>query len=490
MSEADGGLPEEGQGKLEQSNAVPVEGVGPWTKPELKINRQIFQNIDDLFEYGEDIILNYQRSHQIVIVIDNSGWRKLLYPNQPHYWVIEKFPIDPIILMDNPDRGMEVDCIPLYEKMVEWAEQDIKAKIKPKGSVQVSTYQGVAVYLPDPLLDYSRPETQVSATTGATTGVTVITTTIVKPNTAGGTTASETVPAEVTEKKYKTVETRGVDKDGFSYTEIKQVETLPTDTGVNAAAGGGRGNGAAEVAQRQAFQSGASTEAAAQSTIAKTSVANVSSGNDPCLPNNPPASAGVSGPGSTPLRSVPYQDAILRQARAAAAAPRSTVAALTTGGGRGNGAAEVAQRRTDEAATATAPTTVTKGPSTPTSSNNSATPRPPNVYIYEPLTPGFDRYDFNTGKKVYTPDAGPSRNASAQQIVPQPVPRVPSNVNSLEGPKTRTPPVPYTSATVNNATTAAIAKGPDQTVNYSDSTEANTGGWKPPAYAVTKPPRK
>ena len=40
----------------------------------------------------------------------------------------------------------------------------------------------------------------------------------------------------------------------------------------------------------------------------------------------------------------------------------------------------------------------------------------------------------------------------------------------------------YRSATVNNAKTASIGKGPDQTVNYSDNTEANTGGWKPPSY--------
>jgi hypothetical protein len=44
---------------------------------------------------------------------------------------------------------------------------------------------------------------------------------------------------------------------------------------------------------------------------------------------------------------------------------------------------------------------------------------------------------------------------------------------------------PYTSATVNNATTAAIAKGPDATINYTDSTEANTGNWKPPIRALT-----
>lgn len=51
----DSGLPEEGQNKLEQENAVPVEGVGPYFKPRVS-NRQIFENIDDLYEYGTDII--------------------------------------------------------------------------------------------------------------------------------------------------------------------------------------------------------------------------------------------------------------------------------------------------------------------------------------------------------------------------------------------------------------------------------------------------
>ena len=468
--EHDSGLPEESQGKLEQSNAVPVEGVGPWTKlKELGTGRQIFENVDDLFEYGDDIILSSGRKYQIVIVIDNSGWSKLLYPNQPHYWVIEKFPLEPLIAYEFPDRAMEVDCVPLYEKMVEWAEQDIKAGIKPNGSVQVSTYQGVPVYLPDPLLDYSRPETQVGATTSVSTGVTVITTTTVKPNTAGGVTVSETVPAEVAAPtKLTDAERKWL--GGADPTDPYILARMKAATGASTSSSVSRGNSAA--------QSSAGDEAAAQAIIARRSTASVSSGSNPCLPNNPPASAGTSGSGSNPPRAVPYQDAILRQARAAAAAPKSTIPALTAaGGGRGNGAAEVAQRRADAAATATAPTIVTTAPSTPTSSNQSAASlRPPNVYVYEPLTPGFDRYDFNTGKKVYTPDAGPSRNASSQPVVPQPTPRVPSNANTPA----------YTSRTVNNATTSAIAKGPDQTIDYSDGTEANTGSWKPPSYAITK----
>jgi hypothetical protein len=55
-----------------------------------------------------------------------------------------------------------------------------------------------------------------------------------------------------------------------------------------------------------------------------------------------------------------------------------------------------------------------------------------------------------------------------------------SNLPAAVAPAVAPVPVPFTSATTNNATTAAIARGPDQTVNFSDGTEANTGNWKPP----------
>ncbi len=85
-----------------------------------------------------------------------------------------------------------------------------------------------------------------------------------------------------------------------------------------------------------------------------------------------------------------------------------------------------------EVAGVTAPTTVTQPPSTPTSSATAST-RPPNVYIYEPLISGFDRYDFNSGKKVYTPDSGPSRNTSSQSAVQQSVPRTLPGANRDPG---------------------------------------------------------
>lgn len=421
----DSGLPEESQNRLEQENAVPVEAVGPYYNFDAS-SRQIFENIDDLYEYGTDIIYGRGRAARgattLFIVVDNADESDLLYPNQPHYWIAERLPPDTSYVGDDENFRGDVYFTPFYKKMVEWAEEGRRGLPPPQNSITAGTYRNVSVYLPDPTLDYSRPDSQTNSTTGETTGTTVQTTTTVTPGAAGGVTESEIIPAEV-----------GL--DAFGGTGATPVSggrgTVVEQPGARAAAlapsqvTGGRGNGAAEVAQRQA-----------DAAVASTTASSVVTGTTPCLPNNPPAGASTAGSGATPPASVPYDDAILRQARAAAAAPASVIpdpldafggagaAVSGAGGGRGNGAAELAQRRADAAATATAPTTVTQPTSTPRSSAT-ASVRPPNVYIYEPLTPGFDRYDVNTGKKVYTPNNGPSRNTNSQPVVPQSTPRVP-----------------------------------------------------------------
>ena len=420
MSENDGGLPEESRNLLEQENAVPVEAVGPYYKFDVS-SRQIFENIEDLYEYGTDIIYGRgrqaSRAHTLFIVVDNADEADLLYPNQPHYWIAERLPPDTSYVGDDENFRGDVFFTPFYKKMVEWAEEGMRGIPPPQNSIIAGTYRNVSVYLPDPTLDYSRPTAQTGDTTGATTGTTVRTTTTVTPGAAGGVTESETIPLTPEQREWL----GGADPTD-PYIRARMDAALG-QTQVT----GGRGNGAAEVAQRRA-----------DSAAASLTTADVTTGTDPCLPNNPPVSQGA-GSGATPPASVPYDDAILRQARAAAAAPVSTdpwagfgpegefggarTSPSGAGAGRDNGAAEVAQRRAD-AATTTAPTTVTQPPSTPTSSST-APIRTSNVYIYEPLTPGFDRYDVNTGKKVYTPDSGPSRNTNSQPVVPQSTPRVP-----------------------------------------------------------------
>tara|TARA_R110002124_G_scaffold2296_4_gene14944 strand:+ start:1041 stop:2156 length:1116 start_codon:yes stop_codon:yes gene_type:complete len=55
--------------------------------------------------------------------------------------------------------------------------------------------------------------------------------------------------------------------------------------------------------------------------------------------------------------------------------------------------------------------------------------RPPNVYIYKAMETGLDRYDFNTGKKVFTLDSGPSIEAV------EPTPTTAPNANATIGPQ-------------------------------------------------------
>ena len=448
MSEEDVGLPEETAGKLDQEPAVDIVTDGPWRKP-VSGPRQIFQNIDSLFKHGEQLSLAGRKKTMVIVVDNVDNVLSVLYPNQPNYWMIERFPMDPVVFAANPDGGAYEFLIePLYEAMLGWKEEGDPnyKRPAPRNSVQVSTYKGVPVYLPDPTLDYSRPGSTTGTTTGKNTGTTVKTTTTETAGTAGVVTTSEELPDTATPKQYKTVKTRGVDKDGFSYTEIKQVEVTPTtdttEVGLDAFGGtgavsnpdandprgsnqrktppaspvarGGRGNGAAEVAQRQA-----------EATVAQTTAARVETGTTPCLPNTPSTTAGAAASGATPPASVPYDDAILRRARALSAAPASVAASdpLDAFGGTGG--------VVEDTLPTTSPTTVSQSSPTYTATANSpsSNSRPPSVYIYEALTPGFDRYDFNSGKKVYTPNSGVSRNAQSQTTVPDATPVVPSNVN-------------------------------------------------------------
>jgi hypothetical protein len=417
----DGGLPEESAGKLEQTNAVTINSRAPW-----KIDgRSIVQNYDDLIEFGQDIFSASRGGTPTgkivtVIVIDNES-NTQHYPNNKHFWSGSYY------------KGQE-DAGLIWKPFTEFFI-DLRDAGNPRvldiiqntfinryKGVAIGSYQGIPIVVPDPNIDHTRPIVQAEATTSTTTGVTVITKTTADPKAAGVVTESETVPAEITPPTNLTDEQR------------KWLGNAdPTDPYI--------------LARMRAATGSVSSQAAGPIASLLAQV-KATTGVNPCLPNNPPASAGVSGSGAVPPSTgSTYDDAPLRAARAAAAAPVSTdpwagfgpegefggarTSTSGAGAGRGNGAAELAQRRAD-AATATVPTTVTQQPSTPTSSSqipgaaqSTVRPRPPNVYVYEPLTPGFDRYDFNSGKKVFTPNSGPSRTASNQPVTSSPAPRVP-----------------------------------------------------------------
>jgi len=384
MSEEDVGLPEESSNKLDQTNAVPVSTEGPWKNSE---DMWTFQNFADMEKYGPDIVSGKPGSSAtVVLVIDNEDAGLPSYQKNKHYWILENADYDAGFVQLYFRHSVEYFSILVEEGSATMEDFKTESNLNFLGSgrIKVDTFQGYPIYIRDPAIDDNRPESQTGSTTGATTGTTVETTTTAKPGAAGVVTESQTIPAEV-----------GLDAFGGAGPAV-------TEADVSLDAFGGAG---------PAVVSGATGKIE-------------SDGPRPCLPQNM-----GSGSGATPPASVPYDDAILRQARAAAAAPASVIPSAR--GGRGNGAAELAQRRADAAATATAPTTVTQPPSTPTSSAT-AKPRPPNVYIYEPITPGFDRYDFNTGKKVYTPNNGPSRNNSGQTVTPSQGPSTMSSAASAE----------------------------------------------------------
>lgn len=365
MSEA----PENISNKLEQSNAIVVNKSLPWKN---ELGQTVFQNVDDLNAYGNEIFLAKGQS-TLVIVIDNEG-EDVDFPKNKNYWVAK------YVDFGTNNRNNTIDIMPLIDYYLVLRE-DLGRRwyrkagfgqggrgSKPEGAIKLGWHSRLPIWVPDPARDDSRPETQTESTTSKTTGNTVKTTTIDKVGAAGVVTQSETIPAAV-----------GLDAFGGAGRDIIDVNVGDrlTPAEVLRAAGGGRGNGAAELAQRTADAAAINLNNAAATTS-----------EDPCLPNNT-----VSGSGANPPESVPYDDAIIRQARAAAAAPTSVDPDANDPRGR-NQIAPVTQPATD--------------------SDPDAEPVPStNVYIYEPMNIGFDRYDFNTGKKVFTPNNGPSVTPSS-----------------------------------------------------------------------------
>lgn len=338
--EEDSGLPEESQNTLEQVNAVDTPSNAPWRVPGE--DKFIFQNSDDLIERGDDVYRAANSRYVVVIVLDNNNPPYTdHYPEHKQFFIGETLPAGTIYWQPYTEFFIKA----LDEEMRITEQTYEKFKIN---SIQVGTYRGIRIYVPDPEFNHNRPETQTDATTSSTTGNTIVTTTSINPAAAGVVTTSEVIPAAISgEQVYD------------------------------------------DAILRQARN------------IVPTNLPPI----NPCLPGGAPVNQ-AGGSGSTPPARPTYDDAILRQARARAATPTTTSPAGTT------------------APTTTAPTTVTTQQPSASSAPSSAPSTPSNVYIYEPLSPGFDRYDFNTGKKVFTPDTGPSRNSSNVAVTPTSAPRV------------------------------------------------------------------
>lgn len=353
--------PEEAAGKLDQKNAVDYDLRSPWQNSE---NMWTFQNYDDLEEYGPEIVSGGATP---VLVIDNED-AVISYGQNKHYYVLAELDYGSTVQV-TINHLTEYFSILVEEGSATLEEVNGPIDFIGKGAIKIDSYQGYPIYIRDPAIDDSRPETQTGSTTSSSTGNTVKTTTTAKIGAAGVVTESETTPAPSP--------TSRLDSKGA---------TPGLDTGQSPAQPSSR------LDSKGATPSLNTGEAlAALARGAKTSV-------DPCLPNNPPASQ-VQGNGAT---------------------PPATANPLDAFGGAG-----------PNIPTQTAPTTVTQQPSTPTSGpSTTPTNSSANVYVYEPLTPGFDRYDFNSGKKVFTPNGGgPSTPNGTTPAAPQSTPNVTPAVN-------------------------------------------------------------
>ena len=429
----DVGLPEEAAGKLDQENTVEADPRAPWRN---SLGQVCFQNADDLFDLGSELFIS-QGTSALVIVIDNEA-SDVLHPNNKNYWVV--FPVKSEVA---GDTRTDVDALPLLDHYGElreefgsrWGKEYDQFTRMPAGAIRLPSHQGLRVYVPDPARDDNRPETQSEATTSTTTGNTTVTTTTAKVDAAGVVTESETVPAEV-----------GLDAFGGAGPAVGASNPLDAFGGAGPAvsaanpldAFGGAGPAVGAANPLDAFGGAGPAVGPASAALAT----GAQTGTDPCLPNNPPVTT-AGGSGATPPASVPYDDAIMRQARAAAAAPASVIPNPDANDPRGRNQQNTPPVQTSSpsgaaanpldafggagpAVTTTAPTTVTQQPSTPTAGQSTTpTNSSANVYIYEPLEGGFDRYDFNSGKKVFTPNGGgPSMNGAGNTSVPDVTPRV------------------------------------------------------------------
>ena len=160
----------------------------------------------------------------------------------------------------------------------------------------------------------------------------------------------------------------------------------------------------------------------------------------------------------------------------------------------------------------TSPSPITSpAPSSPTTQSieRGTTGGTSSPYVYTPIDLYDDRYDFNTGriirKGVATGTKGgiggedrpgntvPSTGVSDLQAEPVSVPpSVTPNDTTAEqyddAILRQARAQEYSSPTVNNETTARVAQQEDQTVDYTDNTEADTGNWTPPPRTETSPP--
>ena len=401
--------PEDAANKLEQQPAVDIVLTGPYYNRNSS-NRLIFESIDDLYKYGSAYV-GAPGAFKMFLVVDNTEASDLQAPGFVHIWIGERFHPDNKPGIGGPTAANDVVFTPLYKRMVEWKAEDswyLDAVGQPTGTIPTIMYKGIMIYMPDPRLDYSRPTEQIEATTGNTSGVTVTTTNKEIPGAAGVVTTSETYTDDRSPEFIK----RRQKQEAYRARKKAEAEAY---NAINAA------NRAARAAGTTLLQNTSPLVTSLDKNMRDAlggygNFAAASSGPDDGLRgtgdyrdglrilNIPPCDPDITGmgSGSMPPASVAESVNYVQSGYEAANAPY------------------------------VAPTVVTQSTlQNNNTSSDSDNKRPANAYIYKPLTSGFDRYDFNTGKKVYTPDSGPSRDIDGNTLTRQSTPRVSRNANKI-----------------------------------------------------------
>ena len=367
--------PENTQGKLDQSNGIIDNPREPYyLDPSQNAPWPVYETYDDL-ETLKDNIRNTDElySNTIVVVIDDQGVHNLGYPGTPKFFTSIKTRLGylrfrPLIIwgikrkkniddiaknkQQSRDLGLSVVVPMNMSEKMEYIRVNA-AGAHPNGTPD--TRCGVAYIVPNPDLDYSRPEGVTTSTSSATTGVTVETKTVNDPKTAGTVTTTEISVAD-------------------------QVNNLKV------------GDIATPEQMRYMAQGAPALK--------------------PCLPD-------TTGTGSGSVAPAP-NDGRTPAAIALAAAKKAA-----SGIGSLDAAAAAAATTTVVSPTVVTTTRAAANGTAPAPNNS----RPPNVYIYKAMETGLDRYDFNTGKKVFTLDSGPSIEAV------EPTPTTAPNANATIGPQ-------------------------------------------------------
>tara|TARA_B110000977_G_scaffold50282_1_gene68288 strand:+ start:330 stop:1349 length:1020 start_codon:yes stop_codon:yes gene_type:complete len=286
---------------------------------------------------------------RVIIIIDNHERHSgVPFPNNKHYFVVvpdwEFWRITPLCIELSE---LKITNDGSYELFIE--SLSTATLWPPINSVLLDDdWYGVPLYVPDPNVDHARPVTEVTKTTSAVTGNTVETTVVTDPKAAGAVTTSET--------KVGTGSPKNID-------DVKVAATVTPASLKAEAANLGTGKPDTKVVEKL----------------------------EPCIPNVPPANQVAKGAGSAPKVKGP--DDVIAAARKRAAERANVNPNVSDGTANPGPAAE-----TTKPQLVTQDTTVNPVNGKP-SSEASVTE---GVYAYKPMRTGFDRYDFNSGKKLFT----------------------------------------------------------------------------------------